>query len=490
MALLGLNVPYFVMSSDDTDIRDTTGISVRATGISGLDHAVALADSLDDTGTQWQVTIIRQNMESFAPQRQSSEHGAPPRIPDGDGAPTTEMFAAEADRIAEDLSRYAIRRGAAAAWIALDWMGDSELFQLIPLGPGLYNGVSGIGIFLAAHAAVTGCSSSAELALAGLTHLRKELNSRNASRYARSLGIGGGGGLGSAIYSLTVLSKCLQDKELLADAHIAAALLTDDLIAADTQLDVIGGSAGAILGLLRLYRDTGSRDALARATRCGEHLLGQRRIGQEGRRSWSGQGSGSLDFNGISHGAAGYAYALASLAQATGSDEFNDAATECIAFENASYDPEHHNWADLDSDGKKVWPCKWCHGAPGIGLARIAMAGLGQADIPLLQRDITNALTAVENGWTGVRRDTLCCGTLGSVEFLSEAGTAMGRHDLHELSSRRLMNVVAAAARRGDYRWGGGTRRFNPGMFQGLAGAGYTILRRIDDTLPNVLVWE
>ena len=99
-------------------------------------------------------------------------------------------------------------------------------------------------------------------------------------------------------------------------------LFTDDLIAADKQLDVIGGSAGAILGLLRLYRDTQSDDVLARATKCGEHLLRQPRIGPEGRRSWGGQGSGPQGLNGMSHGAAGFAYALASLAAATGRDEF------------------------------------------------------------------------------------------------------------------------------------------------------------------------
>ncbi|KEP42939.1 type 2 lanthipeptide synthetase LanM family protein [Mycobacterium kansasii] len=491
-ALLALNTPYFVMPSDTTDIRDVTGISVHATGVSGMGHALALAGGLDGAGIEWQVTIIRQNMESFARGRISAEAVGPEptESPDVDGVPTTEMFRCEADRIAEDLSRYAIRRGRSAAWIALDWLGDSELFQLICLGPGLYNGVSGIGVFLAAHAAVTGCARSGELALAGLAHVRKELNSGNAARFARSLGVGAGGGLGSVIYSFAVMSACLRDDGLLADAQVAAALLTDDLIAADNQLDVIGGSAGAVLGLLRLYRDTGSRDLLDRAARCGEHLLRQPRIGSAGRRSWSGQGSGSLDLNGISHGAAGYAYALASLAEATGIDEFADAAAECIAFENANFDPHRHAWADLDSNGEKVWPCKWCHGSPGIGLARIAMAGLRRTDTALLYNDVTHALTAVENSWAGIRRDTLCCGTLGSVEFLSEAGTVLGRDELRDLAARHLAGVISAAATRGDYRWSGGTRRFNPGMFQGLAGVGYTLLRRIDDSLPNVLVWE
>ena len=176
----------------------------------------------------------------------------------------------------------AIRRRASAAWIGLDWLGDAEVFQLVCLGPDLYNGVSGIGVFLAAHAQVAGHAPSAELALAGIAHLRKKLKDRNAARFARSLGIGGAAGLGSIVYALTVMSKSLGDDGLLADAHAASQLMTDDLIAADKRLDVIGGSAGAILCLLRLYRDTQADDVLARAVRCGEHLLRQDRVGPAG----------------------------------------------------------------------------------------------------------------------------------------------------------------------------------------------------------------
>ena len=470
------------MSSDDTDIRDTTGISVRATGIRGLDHAVTLADSLDDTGTQWQVTIIRQNMESFARQRQSSEHGEPYGSPGWRADYRDVRRRGRQDRRGLVPVCHSPRRGCSTHRPRLD--GRLELFQLIPLGPGLYNGVSGIGTS-APHAAVTGCGSSAELALAGLTHLREGTQQPHASRYARHWE-SAAERPGSAIYSLPVLSKCLHDKELLADAHIAAAPLTADLIAADNQLDAsrqrrCHPGAASPVPRHRVTRCARPRHPLRRAS----SRPASDRAGRAPQREWPGVGL--PDFNGTSDGAAGYAYALASSAQATGSDEFNHAATECIAFENASYDPEYHNWADLDSDGKRSGR-QVGDGAPGIGLARIAMAGLGQADITLLQRDITNALTAVER-MTGIRRYMLCCGTLGSVESAAKPGLRWAgviyrnfRLDGRLMSLKQPPDVAITG--------GVGDRWFNPGMFQGLAGAGYTILRRIDDTLPNVLVWE
>jgi len=191
----------------------------------------------------------------------------------------------------------------------------------------------------------------------------------------------------------------------------------------------------------------------------------------------------------MSHGAAGFAYALMSLAQATGRAEFAQAAAECIAFEDSSYDAERHNWPDLREAGGLSWPCQWCHGAPGIGLARIATSRLRGMDDARLAIDIQNAVEGVEQG-RATAVDTLCCGALGGVEFFCEAGDALGRDDLGALAAQRLTAVLRTAAAAGDYRWNSGKGRFNLGMFRGLAGVGYTLLRRVDGSLPNVLIWQ
>ncbi len=491
-ALLSLNVPYFFMASDGVEAHDFAGVSFRCAGMSGLERASARVQDLDDRQIDWQVTVIRHNTETYAGQARSPGTAGPaPQPPQPDGGawrPAEADFFAEADRIAGELALHAIRRDAGAAWIGLDWSGDSDAAQLVCLGAGLYNGVSGIGLFLAAHAAGSGCQRSAELARAGVAHVCTELTGRNAPRVARSLGISGGSGLGSIAYALAVMAKCLEDDELLAHAHRAALLVTDDLIETDRQLDVVGGSAGAILGLLRVYRDTGSGDVLARAIRCGEHLLRQPRVGPHGRRTWHRQVPGSCDLNGMAHGAAGYAYALGSLATATGHEEFAQYAAECLAFENASYDRQRGGWPALDVDGGKGWPAQWYHGAPGIGLGRIGLARRGWAQP--LSADIVNAVTSVRQGWAEQQLDTLCCGALGSIELLSEAATTLDQPDLQGLAARCLSDIVSAATQRGDYRWDSGDQAFNPGLFRGIAGIGYTALRRINRPLPNVLLWE
>jgi class II lanthipeptide synthase len=492
-ALLALNVPYFVSPGDGNEIRDSTGILVTTTAVPGINRARARIGSLDRHDITWQTEIIREST-AYASRSGGTEVSAASQwaVETQGQPPGRDLWAREADEIVGELVDVAIRRGPAAAWIGLDWLGDSDISQFVLLGPELYNGVSGIGVFLAAHAAVTRSQLSAELALSGVAHLRNNIRSRNAARFARSLGVGVVTGMASVVYGLTVMSRCLCDGSLLEDAHRAAELFTDDLIAADTVLDVVAGSAGAILGLLRLHRDTASEEALRRATRCGEHLLAQRRVGPEGARMWCVPGFPRA-LTGMSHGAAGFAYALMSLSEATGREDFAAAASECLAFENATYDPERMNWPDLRDQGEPRWACQWCHGAAGIGLARAAMIKRGASapgglDPTSIATDVENAVGGVERGWPG-RLDTLCCGTLSGIELLREADAALQRGDLRTVATRRLKTVVAAA-NCGDYRWNGGSRRFNLGLFRGLAGVGYTLLREIDASLPNVLIWE
>jgi hypothetical protein len=55
------------------------------------------------------------------------------------------------------------RCGAVPRAVGLDWLKDSVVCQLAPLGADLYNGAPGVCVFLAAHAKVTGDDSAAGL---------------------------------------------------------------------------------------------------------------------------------------------------------------------------------------------------------------------------------------------------------------------------------------------------------------------------------------
>ena len=505
-ALRDLNIPYFTSQTDSDDIADDHGSVTRGRGQPGLQRAQGRLAKFTSDEAAWQSEVIR--LSTSTALNADGTRGVPDEAGHDlhpaatmtlDPAVVIEHVAA----IYRDLSAYALRSGPGAAWIGFDWLGDSEVCQLSPSGADLYNGAPGICLFLAAYAQVTQDDDAARLAVAGMSAVRHELRSAGAARFARALRTGGAVGIGSVAYALTVLSQLLDAPDLLADALRTAALFTSDLIAADSSYDVIDGSAGAVLGLLKVHRASGDSTALIRAAMCGEHLLKWFRATVNAAPA-SRTSTAPKFLNGMSHGLAGFAYAFASLARATGRGEFRDAAQTCVELENATFSSSHANWPDFrgSDEPEPIWPCQWCHGAGGIGLARIGMLQQWTTDAnggkrgsswpEYLRADIKRAIDCVRQN-RPYPVDTLCCGGLGNIELLREASRCLADEEgstLREEAIRRTMAMISTADQRGDYLWDVGSRRFNLGFFRGLAGVGYTFLRALEDDLPNVLIWE
>lgn len=496
-ALLNLNVPFFLSPSDGHILFDTFGHSIVTPATPGLQRAQKRWETLSKDEIDWQSLII-QISTSFVsssiqqePKRNRHRHdcvlqsGSIYEINNKD-------LINELERIINQIEGRAFQDAVSISWLGLDWMQDSEVAQLVPLGHDLYSGMSGIALFLAAYQYQFHDETSIKLLKKILNGLHEQIHASTSARWARSLGIGGTAGIGSIIYVLVNIATLLDDDEILEDAIAASKLYTKELIHADQGLDVISGSAGAILCLLALYRQTQSPDVLEKAVLCGEHLLNTPRIGEVGSRTWVGLGLGNSPLNGMSHGAAGFAYALSSLHQVTQRDDFADAAEECLAYERAQYDETEFNWPDLrgNADGKqlKMMTCQWCHGAPGIGLARIGQVKAG-APLNLLKADIENASICAERNWPNTI-DALCCGTLGGIEFLREAGDILNNEKIQQLAINRLKEIIATRYEHGKYAMGVGGNQFNLGFFKGLSGVGYTLLRGLNPSLPNVLIWE
>ena len=121
----------------------------------------------------------------------------------------------------------------------------------------------GVALFLAAAERFAPGSGYGELALAAVRPLQSVLD-RRPDRLADTMGIGGASGLGSVAYSLLRVSRLLDEPDLLEERRIAL-LISEERIASDQVLDVIGGAAGTILGLTALYEAVPDREILERA---------------------------------------------------------------------------------------------------------------------------------------------------------------------------------------------------------------------------------
>ena len=307
-------------------------------------------------------------------------------------------------------------------WVAPQYLPRVERYQLQPVGYDLHSGACGMALFLAAVENTTGGAGYRELILDALRPLRDALDS-DRDTLAGVLGAGGATGIGSVVYALTSISLLIGEPNLLSDAAAAAALLTQDRIGS-APVDVFEGLAGEVLGLLALHDAAPDTAVLERATACGRRLLATQSDG-------GGDGAAWITFmdrrlTGFSHGAAGIAYALLRLAAATGDPAFAAAAEHAIAYEDRLFDRDADNWRDLREETQPAYKAGWCHGAPGIGLARLG--GLPILDNGRVRRDVKPPSAHAAMDQQGP--DHLCCGNLGRADLLLVAERHLDRPDL------------------------------------------------------------
>lgn len=415
----------------------------------------------------------------------------------GDGVLDDAALLAEVRTIARRLRGRAIQApDDTVTWLAPHLDVRQERFQFQPMGGGLYDGRLGVALFLAALARVSGEDEWRALCLSALRDDRRALAEPGWERVAPH-DVGLAGGLGGAVYGLTRIGTLLDDATFVADALRAARLLTPEVIGGDTVMDVIGGTTGALLGLLALYDVVHDAEVLASATACGRHLL-TRSVSTEAGRAWPTLAGRLL--TGFSHGAAGIAYALLRLARVTGSAAFATAAAEAITYEDSTFLPEAGNWPDFrdfsrlraDADGSEPRPLmsSWCHGASGIGLGRLG--GLDVLDNAAIQQDVQVALGTTRR-YLAHRRgavDHLCCGAMGQIETLLHGAQRLGQPELAAEARAYASDVVQGARQRGyALEIALPASVYVPGLFRGEAGIGYTLLRLIDpDRLPLILL--
>jgi lantibiotic modifying enzyme len=171
-----------------------------------------------------------------------------------------------------------------------------------------------------------------------------------------------------------------------------------------------------------------------------------------------------------------------------------EAACEGIEYERSLFSTAATNWPDFRSfdeqNGQARFAVSWCHGAPGIGLARLGGWSIYWTE-EILQ-DVEAALyTTQECSWQGV--DHLCCGNFGRIEVLLVAAQRLSHTKWRLNAYQRAAWAVARARKTGAYQLFANLPNsvFNPSFFQGTAGVGYELLRLAEPmTLPSVLLWQ
>jgi type 2 lantibiotic biosynthesis protein LanM len=473
-ALERLDIPLFRIASDSDRIRIGSGEFItNLVPESGFARLGWRVRSLGPADLKFQIGIIEKALHGREEQRRF--YRQPSLSVNSEATGVRFNFARIAIKISEALVESSIpTNSGGVTWITPAQLPLSRPLRLESTGCSLYDGASGIAMFLAAAARASNRVDFAEHARRALMPLQQEIHDqKRAHTLTENAGIGGCSGVASIIYALVQIASLLNERSLLQDAEAAAALLTPDMISSCKKDDVVGGLAGAILGLLVLHRETAEAALIERALKCARQLLSRRFESDTGHRVWATHRGRCL--TGFAHGAAGIGHALFQLAHATCSEELYVAAEDCFDYELSLFRPEPGNWLDLRYDSP-AFAASWCHGAPGIAFSRMSTAAATHWSHA--REDVEAAVAATLDA--GLHPlDLVCCGNFGRIEFLLAAARFLNRPELSAAAEK----LAAAALQRRNAN--GNFRIFadlpvsidSPSLFCGLAGIGYVLLR-------------
>ncbi|HEX8905516.1 MAG TPA: lanthionine synthetase LanC family protein, partial [Longimicrobiaceae bacterium] len=374
----------------------------------------------------------------------------------------------------------------------------------------LYEGTSGIGLFLAELWNATGRGDDA---LARTAH-GALLFAIDEGKTLPEGSFGFHGGRVGIAYAAAVVGRLLGRPELLAEAD-AVLRPAAGHEREDRGLDVIGGGGGALQALVSLSRWLEDGElAMEIARRLGDHLVS---VGEHEPGGWcwgTMRGSAIRNLCGYAHGSAGVGHALLELYLATGDSRYRYAMEQAFLYESQFFSPEAVNWPDLRHNelgeylyagrqeelrkrlmsGETMPPqaprymSAWCHGAPGIGLSRLrAWQALGE---PKYLEDAKAAIVATDASLADARMNfSLCHGRGGNAETLIVAAEVLGDPALLERPRQVGVEGWEAYESQG-LPWPCGTMQgaLDPGLLLGEAGIGYFFLRLARPETPSVLV--
>lgn len=410
-------------------------------------------------------------------------------------------------RIAERLARTAIWNGSACTW-QVTVPDPADPWSRPPLQvraePTLYQGTAGIALFLCEVGAILGDATLARVGRGALVHA----HAGGLQLSPDAIGFHSGRtGIAYVLARAAVLTK----DSWYADAAERMTLSVRSQIATDSSLDVIGGCAGAIPPVLGVSAMLENEDLREIAFAMGEHLLNHARRLPSGL-AWRGGDLHARELTGYAHGASGCAHAFAELYAISRDVLWRQAAELAIGYERDCMTVDGSGWLDyrnstlartarlgsLRSQAPEALlelstyrpssMAAWCHGAPGIALARLRISELWPCE--QAERDARVAVEAtrvVVASLTG--NASLCHGILGNAEALLSAARVWRAPSYFAEAVTAATALVTRYAYQSGGQWPTGVlgAGADPSLMVGEAGIGFQLLRIAGAAVPSIL---
>lgn len=397
-------------------------------------------------------------------------------------------------------------------WPALSYFGFDEMnWRLDIQNMYLYDGLAGTGLFLS----VLGWLTQDIEIIRSFQWIRGQLFDYTESVLKdgcpEGTPVGIFNGEASLIYVYLLWYHMFKDPFYLIYAQKHSTVV-EKIYKEDKKWDVLSGNAGAMVAWLHLYDVTNDMKYLDLAKDAGKCLMACALKQKQGA-GWLAAGE-KRALAGMSHGNSGFILAFARLYAKTQDQEIAQLIRQLMTYEDALFNPETGNWRDLrqlpqdrvkteaqvnaaaaDNGNDAV---AWCHGAPGILLARLEMhRNCPDLEAEQVETDISMAISKLSQD---IYRESFClchgnCGNawmaMTGIKTLEKSGQYCGLEEQWQTLKMHMDSLNQTAFWDVMERLETGEllpqEKYNPGFMTGLSGIGYAMLREIDPELPDVL---
>ncbi|RUT31746.1 type 2 lantipeptide synthetase LanM [Paenibacillus zeisoli] len=475
-ALFQCDIPYFTTTMNSKDIIcNNNGVIPDYFQLTLMDIILKRVSRITLEQLEHQLYLIRLSISTSVNNNWLKEAGRSfPRLNEQIPYFKSSMdYTSGAREIGDFMDRSAVWNEERTTCTWLTQLIDGERLKLGAMNYFLYEGGGAI-LFLYMLAKETGEQKYHRLAEAGLRGIEEQMRGADMKPALSSFN-----GIGSLIYIYYTLYKMHGDAPAYAKYESYLGQLGEAEVEGDHEIDYVSGIAGLITLLLNIYEAEEDPRLLGISDRLGDYAYNRIINTPE------------TILTGMSHGFSGMTLAMIKLGTHLKEDRYISLARHLLEQENKYYSGDKMNWLDLRDGEQQADPVYWCHGAPGIALARTQLLPYSkELDSFPLESDIHRGVSKLlQDGFSEKHDHSLCHGVFGNIDILLTAGTVINEQgwlDQAHAEARQALQRI-----RDTRVICGLNNAFDLMSFMvGLTGIGYALLRLNNPDLPSVLAME
>lgn len=464
------DIPYFYTYTDSLSVYgDGEELIKNRFSMSAVNHMLDTLSAMGDKDELFDLTCIDRAIRQY-PERNNAISTKAVRK----GVPlSADAALAEAGRLLDEM--YDLKIPAPDGKFLWGCVG-TENFALSFSDHGLYNGFTGMALFVSALASVSEDKHVKDMAdyfvheaIDAINIMLKRL--KDPERPPDSIApLGEAAGLDGILKALAILKIYRPDDKEKFDVlcNEILAVLEDTDFSKYTKTDIITGLAGVIATLCRFEEYREHKKIIRSAA---DRLLELKTFEYHGFTLWKTLNDFPRIISGGGHGMAGMAHALFAAAEVLNDDKYIPAAKEALNYELENYrqySGKFGTWADMRDFPPKTYMHGYCYGAPGIG---IMLHRIGNAGGELAETLRGYARKSIDELPLSML-DQLCCANASIVEYYLTTGDINSAGDV-------LAAMYERKQKEGCYMYyaPGKNSAVNASLFYGLSGTGYEMLR-------------